>query len=247
MLKTRVIARLDIRGENLIKSICMEGVRVVGDPEKYAKRYNDEGVDELIFMDAVASLYGRNNLESLITQVSRNVFTPMTVGGGIRSAGDVGRMLRAGADKVAINTAAVKRPELITEVAEKYGSQCMVLQIDAKRNGDRWEAYTNGGREHTGKDVVEWAEEGVSRGAGEILLTSIDQEGTRKGYDLELIKAIKVSVPIIASGGAGNPKHMVDALKSGADAVAVADIIHFNRSSIQEIKANLKKAGVQIR
>lgn len=247
MLKTRIIARLDIRGENLIKPVNLEGVRVVGDPQKYASKYNDEGIDEIIFMDAVASLYGRNSLESLLMRVSTNVFVPMTAAGGIRTVGDVGRMIRAGADKVAINTAAIKRPELITEVAEKYGSQAMVLQVDAKRKGDSWEVYTNGGREHTGKNVKEWIEEGISRGAGEILLTSIDQEGTRKGFDLELIKSITASVPVIASGGAGNVTHMVDALKNGADAIALADILHYNRQSISQIKSGLKEAGIDVR
>lgn len=248
MLKTRLIARLDIKGNNLIKPINLEGLRVIGDPQKYATKYNDEGIDEILFMDAVASLYGRNSLEELVKRVSTQVFCPMTVGGGIRSIADVGRMLRAGADKIAINTAALKRPELITEVAEKFGSQCMVLQIDAKRKDIGWEAYINGGREHTGMDALKWAREGVSRGAGEILITSIDQEGTRKGFDLELIRAMSIiNIPIVASGGAGNAQHIVEAIKAGADAVAVADILHFNRVSIPEIKSSLTKTGVNIR
>lgn len=247
MLKTRLIARLDIKGTNLIKPINLEGLRIVGDPKEYAKRYNDEGIDELLFMDAVASLYGRNSLESLVSEVSRDVFCPMTVGGGIRNLADVKRMLRAGADKVAINTAAIKTPELITEVSEKCGAQAMVLQIDAKRHEGGWEAYIDGGRERTGKDVVEWAKEGISRGAGEILLTSIDQEGTRKGFDLDLIRAMDVGVPVIASGGAGNSTHILEAIQSGADAVAMADILHYRRFSLNQIYQDLSQKNISIR
>lgn len=249
MLKTRLTARMDIRNDNLIKPVNCEGVRVVGNPKEYAEHYYDGGIDEILFMDAVASLYGRNSLEQLIMDVTSNVFVPVTVGGGIRSAEDVGRMLRAGADKVAINTAAVKRPELITEVAEKYGSQCMVLQIDAKKIGNIWEAYIDGGREPTGRSVIGWAQEAVELGAGEILLTSIDREGTKKGFDLDMIKAVTdaVSVPVIASGGAGNPEHVIDAVTSGANAVAVADMLHYRRHTIQDIKTEMSNNNIGVR
>lgn len=249
MLKTRLIARLDIKGANLIKPVNLEGLRVVGDPQKYATKYNDEGIDELIFMDAVASLYGRNNLESLVSAVTQEVFVPVTVGGGIRAVGDVRRMLQSGADKTAINTAAIKRPELIAEVAEEFGAQCMVLQIDAKRNGNGWEAYTDGGREHTGRDAVEWAKEAAERGAGEIFLTSIDREGTRRGFDLELTQAVSdaVSIPVVASGGAGNSGHLIEAINIGASAVAVADILHYERSTIYGLKNDLINAGIAMR
>lgn len=249
MLKTRLIARMDIRNDKLIKPVNCEGVRVVGNPKEYAERYYDGGIDEILFMDAVASLYGRNSLEELIMDVTSNVFVPVTVGGGIRNIADVGRMLRVGADKTAINTAAVKRPELITEVANKYGSQCMVLQIDAKKTGNIWEVYIDGGREPTGKSVIGWAQEAVKRGAGEILLTSIDREGLRKGFDLPLIKAVTdgVSVPVIASGGAGSPEHVVQAVQSGASAVAVADVLHYRRFSIQDIKSEMSSNNIGVR
>jgi imidazole glycerol-phosphate synthase subunit HisF len=247
MLKTRLIARMDIKGPNLIKPINLEGLRVVGDPQHYAEKYSDEGIDEILFMDAVASLYGRNSLESLVRHASENCFIPMTVGGGIRSHEDAQRMLYAGADKVAINTAAVKNPELITEIANRCGSQAMVLQVDAKRKGNGWEAYIDGGREHTGRDAVEWIHEGIERGAGEILLTSIDREGTRQGFDLDLIRAVKVSVPVIASGGAGATRHMIEAIDVGADAIAIADVLHFNRIPLYQIRSDLSQANIPMR
>jgi cyclase len=247
MLKTRIIARLDIKGQNLIKPINLEGLRIVGDPEVYARGYDKEGVDELLFMDAVASLYGRNNLESLVERVSQRVFCPITVGGGIRSIEDASKMLRAGADKVAINTAAIKRPELITEISEKFGSQCMVLQVDAKKADGFYEVYIDGGREKTGRNVTEWVEEATALGAGEILLTSIDHEGTRKGYDLDLIKAIKTNIPVVASGGCGNPMHCVEAIKAGADAVACADILHYRRHSLEDIRELMEQNNIPIR
>ena len=226
MANIRLIARLDIKGPNLIKGIHLEGLRVVGDPQQYAQDYYQAGVDELIYMDIVASLYGRNNLADIVKRTAENVFVPLTVGGGVRSGDDVRTLLRAGADKVAINTAATRRPELITEVAHKFGSQCMVLSIEAKRSSPgKWEAYIDNGREHTGLDVVEWARRGVELGAGEILLTSVDQEGTRKGFDCHLVEAVSsaVSIPVIASGGMGSSDHLVDAVRAGADAVAMAD------------------------
>ena len=206
MARIRIIPRLDIKGPNLIKGIRLEGLRVVGDPHEFALRYYEQGADELVFMDIVASLYQRNNLTDIIARAANRVFIPITVGGGIRSIGDVNTLLRSGADKVAINTAAIARPALITEVSKRYGAQCMVLSVEAKQNGPgRWEAYTDNGREHTGLDVVEWIERAVALGAGEILLTAIDKEGTRKGLDLNLLRAVaaRVEVPVIISGGFG--------------------------------------------
>jgi imidazole glycerol-phosphate synthase subunit HisF len=248
----RLIARLDIKGPNLIKGIHLEGLRVVGDPQAFARRYYEEGADELIYMDIVASLYQRNSLKDIVSRTARDVFIPLTVGGGIRSVDDVRDILRAGADKVAINTAAVRRPELITEVARRFGSQCMVLGIEAKKRagGNGWEAFTDNGREHTGLDVVEWAKRATSLGAGEILLTSVDQEGTRKGFDVELVKAVEEAtrVPVIASGGMGTPEHLVDVCKrGGADAVAMADVLHYKRLRLPEIREHARAAGLNVR
>jgi imidazole glycerol-phosphate synthase subunit HisF len=248
---TRLIARLDIKGPNLIKGIHLEGLRVIGQPNEYAKRYYEQGADELIYIDCVASLYGRNSLGDIVQNAAKDVFIPMTVGGGIRSIDDAVHILRCGADKVAINTAAVANPNLITDIARRFGSQCMVLSIEAKRVGpDRWEAYTDNGREETGLDVIEWVKRGVLLGAGEVLLTSVDQEGTRKGFDIALINAVtqEISVPVIASGGMGTTKHMVDAVESGgADAVAMADMLHYGRASIGEIRASARHAGLHVR
>jgi len=251
MGKIRLIARLDIKGPNLIKGIRFEGLRVLGAPNEFAIKYYQQGVDELIYIDTVASLYGRNHLENIIKEAVKDIFVPITVGGGIRSTGDVTEILRAGADKVAINTAAVLRPEIIREVAQKFGSQCMVLSIEAKKiNDGKWEVFTHNGREHSGMDVVEWVKKGVSLGAGEILLTSVDQEGTRKGYDLDLVQKVTsaVSVPLIASGGMGNSKDMIDVvLKSGADAVAMADILHYDRDKISSLRIKALNAGLEVR
>ncbi|MCG3770986.1 MAG: Imidazole glycerol phosphate synthase subunit HisF [Nitrosomonadaceae bacterium] len=247
----RIIARLDIKGPNLIKGIHLEGFRVIGDPQEHARRYYRQGADELVYMDIVASLYGRNSLHDIVWRTAHDVFVPLTVGGGLRSVNDVREILRAGADKVAVNTAAVQRPELISEVAHTFGSQCVVLSIEAQRQGkDCWEVYTDNGRERTGLDVVAWARRGVELGAGEILLTSIDQEGTRKGFDCELVRAVSdaVSVPVIASGGMGSAENLVDVVLHGhADAVAMADILHYNRATISEIRSFASTAGVEVR
>ena len=250
MPSLRVIARLDIKSPNLIKGIHLEGLRVMGDPEAHAERYYKAGIDELIYMDIVASLYGRNNLTDLVRKTARNVFVPMTVGGGIRSVEDVRDLLRAGADKVAINTAAILNPQLITDVARRFGSQCVVLSVEAKRMGDNWEAYTNNGREHTGRTVMEWVTEAVERGAGEVLLTSVDREGTRKGYDIDLVRLVAdaVPVPVIASGGMGTPQHLIDVVREGhADAVAIADALHYKRHSLDDIRTTLQAAGISAR
>jgi imidazole glycerol-phosphate synthase subunit HisF len=229
--------------------VNLEGVRRVGDPHEFAVRYANEGIDEILYMDAVASLYGRNSLADLVSRTTEAVFVPVTVGGGIRSTDDVRAMMLAGADKVAINTAAVARPELITEVARKFGSQAMVLQIDAKRKGDGWEVYCDGGRQPSGKDAIEWAREGVERGAGEILLTSIDHEGTRRGFDEGLARAVAggVGVPVVASGGCGNAQHAAAAIKAGADAVAIAHVLHYRLATIEQIKEAMSKAGIPVR
>lgn len=236
----RIVARLDIKGSNLIKGIHLEGLRVLGKPYNFAKKYYDMGVDELLYLDSVASLYGRNNLTELIRETAKDIFIPLTVGGGIRSLEDVREILRAGADKVAINTAAIKNPKLISEIAEQFGSQCMVLSIEAKRRtGGDWECFIDNGREHTGLDVIEWAKAGEKLGAGEILLTSVDQEGTRKGFDIDLVKRVSdsVAIPIVASGGMGSATDFISVVKvAGASAVAIADGFHYQRVSLQDLK-----------
>lgn len=240
MSNLRLIPRLDIKGANLIKGIRLEGLRVMGDPQEFALRYYEGGADELIYMDIVASLYGRNNLSDIVSRAAENVYIPITVGGGIRSVEDARHILRSGADKVAVNTAAIAKPELISEIAHRFGTQAMVLSIEAKQVAPgRWEAYTDNGRERTGIDVVEWAAKGVALGAGEILLTSVDREGTRKGFDVGLVKAVStaVSVPVIASGGMGGTDDMLNVVAEGkADAVAMADILHYNRATLNNIR-----------
>lgn len=245
----RVIPRLDIKGPNLVKGVNLEGLRVIGDPAEHALRYYEQGADELIYIDIVASLYQRNNLVDIVRRTAAEIFVPLTVGGGLRSVEDVRAMLRAGADKVAINTAAVQRPELLTEASRVFGSQCVVASIQAKRRPGGWEVYTDGGREKTGLDAVDWARRVVDLGAGEILLTSVDQEGTRKGFDLELIAKIapNVPVPVIACGGAGRPEHLLEALKAGADAVAVAALLHYKSSELPGLKGELREGGVEVR
>ncbi|MBV9723563.1 MAG: imidazole glycerol phosphate synthase subunit HisF [Gammaproteobacteria bacterium] len=251
MRNLRLIARLDIKGPNLIKGIHLEGLRVIGSPNEYALRYYQQGADELIYMDCVASLYGRNNLREIVRSAAQDVFVPMTVGGGIRSVDDVTELLRAGADKVAVNTAAVARPQLLSEIALRFGSQCLVLSIEAKQiSPGRWEAYTNNGRERTGLDVIEWARRGVGLGAGEILLTSVDREGTRRGMDVLLVRAVtaEVSVPVIASGGIGKPEDLVEVVRAGhADAVAMADILHYQRATLGEVRAAARAADIAVR
>jgi cyclase len=247
----RLIARLDIKGPNLIKGVHLEGLRVIGSPSEYALRYYKQGVDELLYMDCVASLYGRNHLADIVRSAAENIFVPMTVGGGIRSVDDAICILRAGADKVAVNTAAVANPQLITELARRFGSQCMVLSVEAKQIApQRWEVYTDNGRERSGIDVIDWVKRGVSMGAGEILLTSVDREGTRKGFDVELVRAVanEVSVPVIASGGMGKPEDMLEVVaEGGADAVAMADILHYNRATLSDIRDRAKIARLGVR
>lgn len=251
MSNLRIIPRLDIKGPNLIKGIHLEGLRVVGDPQEYALQYYRDGADELIYMDIVASLYGRNNLTDIIKRAAEQIYIPITVGGGVRTVDDARHLLRSGADKVAINTAAVQRPELISEVSRKLGSQAMVLSIEAKKVGDGcWEAYTDNGRERTGLDVLEWVQRGVELGAGEILLTSVDMEGTKKGFDIDLIRQVSqaVPVPVIASGGMGTVAHFVEAAKEGqADGIAMADVLHYKRLSLGDIRGAALAADLAVR
>lgn len=251
MSRVRLIPRLDIKGPNLIKGVHLEGLRVLGNPQDYARRYYAAGADELIYVDVVASLYGRNSLHDIIRNTADDVFVPLTVTGGLRSVDDVRGVLLAGADKAGINTAATKRPDLIREVSQTFGSQCMVLSIEAKQVAPgRWEVYTDSGRERTGLDVVDWAEQGVALGAGEILLTSVDREGTRGGYDLALIEAVSRvigSVPLIASGGMGSTADMVDAFARGADAAAMADVLHYGRLGLPTIREAALDAGYAVR
>lgn len=248
-LKFRLNARLDIRNDRLIKTINCEGVRPVGDPHEFAVRYANEGIDEILYLDAVASLYRRNSLADLVERTVDDVFVPVTVGGGIRSVEDARRLFLSGADKIAVNTAAVERPGLITELASKFGSQAVVLQLDAKRKGEGWEAYTHGGRNPTGKEAIPWAKEAVERGAGEILVTSIDMEGTRRGFDLQLTDQIgkAVDVPVIAAGGCGGWHHVDSAKQAGASAVAIAGLLHYRVTTVGALKSELAQAGVPIR
>jgi len=252
MRNVRIIGRLDIKAPNLIKGIHLEGLRVVGDPQSYAQKYYQQGIDELVYIDIVASLYERNSLEGILRRAAEDVFVPLTVGGGIRTAADVKKLLKSGADKVAINTGALRNPSLIKEVSETWGSQCMVLSVEAKRNpnGVGWEAFTDNGREHTDRDVVEWVREAVALGAGEILLTSVDQEGTQKGFDVELCKAVTdaVEVPVILSGGMGTLQHATDAVtQGGADALAVAHVLHYDKLSVEQIRGAVRDAGFVVR
>ena len=251
MIPTRLIARLDIKGSNLIKGINLEGLRIIGDPNEYAVRYYEQGIDELLFMDSVASLYGRNHLSEIIKNTSRNTFIPITVGGGIRSVENVAEILKSGADKVAINTAAVANPVLISRISQMFGSQCLVLSIEAKKITEgKWEVYTNNGREKTGINVKDWAIQGFEMGAGEILLTSIDKEGTKQGLDIELVESISslVNIPLIVSGGIGSKVHLNEALNlENISGVAMASILHYNNFTVGELKNFLQNSGFYVR
>jgi cyclase len=228
----RVIARLDIKGPNLVKGIHLEGLRVLGKPEQFAKYYYETGADELIYMDVVASLYNRNSLHEIITKTAKEIFIPLTVGGGLRTVDDIREVLRAGADKVSINTAAINNPNIIKEASHKFGSSTIVISIEAIKQPDgKYLAYTDNGRNYTGIDAIEWAQQVESLGAGEIVLTSVDREGTGLGYDIELTKAVseRVTIPVIACGGAGKKEHVKQVINDGkADAVAIASIIHYS-------------------
>jgi cyclase len=245
----RVIPCLDVDDGRVVKGTNFVGLRDAGDPVELAARYDAEGADELVFLDITATHERRETIVELARRTADEVFIPFTIGGGIRSIADAQGVLDAGADKVSVNSAAVARPELIDELAEHFGSQCVVLAIDAKASADGWEVFVAGGRTPTGRDAVAWAREGVERGAGEILLTSMDRDGTKDGYDLGLTRAIAeaVDVPVIASGGAGNLDHLVEAMEAGADAALVASLFHFGEYSVAEAKARLREAGVAVR
>lgn len=247
----RIIPRLDVKGKNVIKGVHLEGLRVVGEPAALAERYYRAGADEIIYMDVVASLYGRNNILSVVRGAAQGIFIPLTVGGGIRSIDDIVIALRAGADKVALNTAAVRRPDFLSEAARTFGSQCIVLSIEAKKRGPRqWEALTDNGRETTGIDAVTWAKQAEALGVGEILVTSIDAEGTQTGFETDLVRDIcdAVRIPVIACGGAGSSQH-VEALLNSSDceAISCASIFHFNTCSVGDLKRTLDAAGYPVR
>ncbi len=255
MLAKRIIPCLDVDAGRVVKGVKFVDIRDAGDPVEVARRYDQQGADEITFLDITASSDDRETMVHVVEQVAGEVFIPLTVGGGIRALPDIRRMLNAGADKVAINTAAVNRPEFVQEAAERFGSQCIVVAIDAKQvskedEPKRWEIFTHGGRKPTGLDAVEWAQRMVKYGAGEILLTSMDRDGTKDGFDLALTRAIvdAVNVPVIASGGVGNLDHLVEGVREGgADAVLAASIFHFGTFSIAEAKAHMAAAGIEVR
>ncbi len=245
----RVIPCLDVDAGRVVKGVGFVDLRDAGDPVELACRYDSAGADELVFLDITATSDKRETAVALARRTADDVFIPFTIGGGIRSVADAQAVLDAGADKVSVNSAALARPELLDELARTFGAQCVVLAIDAKARDGGWEAYVAGGRKPSGRDAVAWAREGSRRGAGEILLTSMDRDGTNAGYDLELTAAVAdaVAVPVIASGGAGEPHHLVDAVRSGADAVLCASIFHYGHHTVGEVKARLSRAGVAVR
>jgi len=250
MLAKRIIPCLDVDKGRVVKGVKFLNLRDAGDPVEVAKRYEEEGADELVFLDITASAEEREIMIEVVKRVAETVFMPFTVGGGIRSVEDMRRLLEAGADKVSINTAAVKNPQLVREGAELFGSQCIVVAIDAKRKGESWEVYINGGRTPTGIDAVDWAKEVESLGAGEILLTSMDRDGTKEGYDVELCRAVSkaVNIPVIASGGAGRKEHFYEVFKEGkVDAALAASLFHFRELSVPELKEFLHQKGVPVR
>lgn len=250
MLKVRVIPCLDVKDGRVVKGVNFVSLRDAGDPVEQARAYDAAGADELMFLDITASHERRGAILDVIARTADVCFMPLSVGGGIRQVEDARRLLLAGADKISVNTAAVERRELVSDCADAFGSQAVVVAIDAKRTGDRWHVFTYGGRNDTGLDVVDYAVDVVKRGAGEILLTSMDRDGAKTGYDLDLLKAVTdaVNVPVIASGGAGNAQHMVDAVtKGGADAVLAASIFHFGEVSIGEVKRAMAAAHIPVR
>ncbi|MBI4484235.1 MAG: imidazole glycerol phosphate synthase subunit HisF [Acidobacteria bacterium] len=250
MLAKRIIPCLDVREGRVVKGVHFENLADAGDPVGLARAYNEEGADELVFLDITASVEGRQTLLGTVRQVAEQLFIPLTIGGGIRSQEDVRALLLAGADKVSINTAAVRDPELISSSADWFGSQCVVLAIDAKRAGGSWEVYVESGRRATGLDAIEWARRGQDMGAGEILLTSMDRDGTQKGFDCQLTRAVSeaVSIPVIASGGAGSLEHFAEVLADGkADAVLAASTLHYGALSVKQIKTYLAERGFPVR
>ena len=250
MLAKRIIPCLDVTNGRVVKGTNFLELKDAGDPVEIARRYNEEGADELTFLDITASSDNRDLILHIIEAVAAEVFIPLTVGGGVRVVGDIQRLLNAGADKVSINTSAILNPQLVKDAADRYGSQCIVVAIDAKRVGDHWEVFSHGGRNATGLDAIEWARKMESLGAGELLLTSMDRDGTKSGFDLELTRAISdaVEIPIIASGGVGNLQHLVDGVKEGrADAVLAASIFHFSEHAIGEAKRYMRQHGIEVR
>jgi len=251
MLSKRIIPCLDVKDGRVVKGINFVNLRDAGDPVEIAKKYSDEGADEVCFLDITASNEERKTMIDVVERTAGEVFVPLTVGGGVRTLDDVREMLLAGADKVSINTAAVNNPDFVKQAAEKFGTQCIVVAIDARRSGeDKWEVFTHGGRNGTGIDAVEWAQKMEEYGAGEILLTSMDKDGTKSGYDLPLTRTIsrKLTIPIIASGGAGNLEHLSDGVVSGeADAVLVASIFHYGEYTIKEAKEFMHSKGISVR
>ena len=250
MLSKRIIACLDVRDGSVVKGINFEGLRRAGDPAELAERYNAEGIDELVILDVTATIEGRRALEATIREVSARLFIPLAVGGGIRAEADAAAAIDAGADKVSINSAALSDPTLVTTLAERYGSQAVVVAIDAKQNGDRFDVFARSGKVQTDRDAVEWAVEAEARGAGEILLTSIDRDGTRAGFDCQLTAAVSsaVSIPVIASGGAGSFDHFFDVFTGGrADAALAASIFHYSEHAVADLKQFLSARGVPMR
>jgi imidazole glycerol-phosphate synthase subunit HisF len=249
-LARRIIPCLDVDRGRVVKGVRFVDIRDAGDPVEAARRYDEQGADELCFLDITASAEDRDTIVGVVEQVAAQVFIPLTVGGGVRTLEDVRRLLNAGADKVSINTEAVRRPEFVAEASRHYGEQCIVVAIDARRRGEGWEVYTHGGRRETGLDVVEWAAWMEEAGAGEILLTSMDRDGTRDGFDIALTRSVsdRVGVPVIASGGVGRLEHLVEGVRDGrADAVLAASIFHFGEHTIAEAKAAMAAAGVEVR
>ena len=250
MLTKRIIPCLDVKDGRVVKGIGFVGLRDAGDPVEAAKAYDAQGADELVFLDITASHEKRKTILTVAERTAEEVFMPVTIGGGIKTIDDIREMLRAGADKVSINTSAVENPEFVRKAAEKFGSQCIVVAIDAKKKGGSWEVYTHGGRKPRGLDAVEWASRAVELGAGEILLTSMDKDGTKDGYDIALTRSVSmaVTVPVIASGGAGSLEHLLDAFTQGmADAALAASIFHFGEHTIGEAKTFLAGKGVRVR
>jgi len=249
-LARRIIPCLDVDRGRVVKGVRFVDIRDAGDPVEAARRYDEQGADELCFLDITASAEDRDTIVGVVEQVAAQVFIPLTVGGGVRTLEDVRRLLNAGADKVSINTEAVRRPGFVAEASRHYGEQCIVVAIDARRRGEGWEVYTHGGRRETGLDVVEWAARMEGAGAGEILLTSMDRDGTRDGFDIALTRSVsdRVGVPVIASGGVGRLEHLVEGVRDGrADAVLAASIFHFGEHTIAEAKAAMAAAGVEVR
>ena len=250
MIAKRIIPCLDIKDGRTVKGVNFEGLRDAGDPVELARRYSEEGADELVFLDITATKEKRKTLVELVKKIAVEIDIPFTVGGGIGSTEEIADLLHAGADKVSLNSAIVRNPDLINEAAQQFGSQCIVAAVDAKRTGDQWTVFISGGSKNTGKDALKWIQEVEKRGAGEILLTSMDQDGTKEGFDIELLQKVNdfLTIPVIASGGAGTTQHCIDAIKEGnADAVLAASIFHFGEIAISELKEDLEKAQITVR